>query len=530
MSRTYNAAADGDLYRLQSLIKEGENLAPRLDGRTPLFIAAEGGHIPVVDYLLSDQNPRKAEVIQFIDLRWNKTGATATYQAAQNNHLEVVQRLVESGASLAPRPDGCSPLWVAAQNGHAHVVNYLLSDQNPRKVEVIQFIDSGWNKTGATATYQAAKDGHLGVLQRLVENGASLAPCPDGCSPLWIASQNGHVDVVHYLLSDRNPRKTEVIESINSRWSKAGGAALNAAVSKNREEIVLSLLAAGASPNQPHKKKNNKQESALQCALQNQQYGIALALLAYDSNINPSSQELIIKYKTQLTDNLLDLASYETPATPRYRALIQRILNGQNSDPLCKAYRKKRRLFPTRKNRGELGKLSEAFLSYNFNSAASLEDREQKQTSGDTLSSAYAAAANQQILASTTITPTEPNAPVIESEPGANFENTEAELPLEGEPEEGTSQNQDDQKTQEMGSPIRNSAKCVSALFHDNQQNSNSARPDESALQDEKKQSEPIDHDALLNSIPRLSGQNDPNQESSDQEKVVERKNRVVCI
>ncbi|WP_032138464.1 ankyrin repeat domain-containing protein, partial [Coxiella burnetii] len=62
MSRTYNAAADGDLYRLQSLIKEGENLAPRLDGRTPLFIAAEGGHIPVVDYLLSDQNPRKVEV------------------------------------------------------------------------------------------------------------------------------------------------------------------------------------------------------------------------------------------------------------------------------------------------------------------------------------------------------------------------------------------------------------------------------------------------------------------------------------
>lgn len=126
------------------------------------------------------------------------------------------------------------------------------------------------------------------------------------------------------------------------------------------------------------------------------------------------------------------------------------------------------------------------FLSYNFNSAASLENREQKQTGGDTLSSAYAAA-NQQILASTTSTSTEPNVPVIEPEPGANFENTEAELPLEEEPEESTSRNQVDQKTQEVGSPIRNSTKCVSALFHDNQQNSNSVRSDESALQDEKK-------------------------------------------
>ena len=54
-------------------------------------------------------------------------GATPLFIAAQNGHLEIVQFLVESGANKdqGTTNDGATPVFIAAQNGHLEIVRVL---------------------------------------------------------------------------------------------------------------------------------------------------------------------------------------------------------------------------------------------------------------------------------------------------------------------------------------------------------------------------------------------------------------------
>ena len=115
--------------------------------------------------------------------------------AAQDGHLGVVQYLLEQGADKDKTDnEGFSPLIVAAQEGHLAVVQYLL--------------EHGANKNstasdGSTHIFLAALNGHLAVVQYLLEQteGADKDKVGyDGASPLWIAAANGYSEVVQFLL------------------------------------------------------------------------------------------------------------------------------------------------------------------------------------------------------------------------------------------------------------------------------------------------------------------------------------------
>ena len=67
---------------------------------------------------------------------------------------------------------------------------------------------------GYTALHLAAKNGHLNACKTLIECGVKKSPRNYGKTPLDLAKQNNHLEIVDFL---RNLRKRKVEE--NGRYS-----------------------------------------------------------------------------------------------------------------------------------------------------------------------------------------------------------------------------------------------------------------------------------------------------------------------
>ena len=179
------AAQYGHLTVVQYLLEQGaDKEKANNNGASPLFLAAQNGHLGVVQKLLEQgANVNKA----------NNVGVSPLWIAAYYGHLVVVQFLLEQGADKdKTRSDGSSPLWIAALQGHLGVVQYLLehgADKNKAKND------------NTTSISIAAQNGHLAVVQYLLEQGVDKDKADnDGYSPLFVAAQEGHLPVVQYLL------------------------------------------------------------------------------------------------------------------------------------------------------------------------------------------------------------------------------------------------------------------------------------------------------------------------------------------
>ncbi|GAB5363767.1 hypothetical protein AAMO2058_000911300 [Amorphochlora amoebiformis] len=116
-----NMSIAGDLKGVKQALDEGADC----DGRggeikaTALVHAAMKGHQDIVQLL-----------VHYGRLDVDETdvdGRTAVAWASGNNHLEILEILVESKASInAPDSSGDTPLILAARNNHIDIVKYLV--------------------------------------------------------------------------------------------------------------------------------------------------------------------------------------------------------------------------------------------------------------------------------------------------------------------------------------------------------------------------------------------------------------------
>ncbi|CAA2972380.1 ankyrin repeat-containing protein ITN1-like [Olea europaea var. sylvestris] len=192
-------------------------------GETPLFTAAERGHIDVVKELLTYTTKEGIT-------SKNKSCFDPLHIAARQGHHDIVQILLEHdpGLSKTVGQSNATPLTTAATKGHLAVVNELLSKDS----SLLEISKSN----GKNALHFAARQGHVDIVKALLEKDTQLARRTDkkGQTALHMAVKGVSCEVVKLLL--------QADAAIVMLPDKFGNTALHVATRKKRAEIVHELL------------------------------------------------------------------------------------------------------------------------------------------------------------------------------------------------------------------------------------------------------------------------------------------------
>ncbi|XP_043924865.1 ankyrin repeat and KH domain-containing protein 1-like [Protopterus annectens] len=281
------ACAGGFVDVVKVLLKAGANIEDHNEnGHTPLMEAASAGHVEVARVLLeygaginTHSNEFKESALTLACYKGHldmvrfllEAGAdqehktdemhTALMEACMDGHVEVARLLLDSGAQVNMPADSFeSPLTLAACGGHVELAA-LLIERGANLEEV--------NDEGYTPLMEAAREGHEEMVALLLAQGANinaqteetqetaltLACCGGfsevadflikagadielGCStPLMEAAQEGHLELVKYLLSaGANVHAT----------TATGDTALTYACENGHTDVADVLLQAGA--------------------------------------------------------------------------------------------------------------------------------------------------------------------------------------------------------------------------------------------------------------------------------------------
>lgn len=146
----------------------------------------------------------------------------------------VAQELNVAREKLAAQGVEFSPArWVQyAAQGDSRMIELFLEAGMPVNVQ-----DA---KRQVSALHNAASQGHMGLVEKLIEKGANPNLNDwNGYTPLINAAFAGQQKVVEYLLA--HGAKTDIVPS-------SGPTALIAAIQNGNAEIVAALLRAGANP------------------------------------------------------------------------------------------------------------------------------------------------------------------------------------------------------------------------------------------------------------------------------------------
>ena len=150
---------------------------------------------------LACQEGLKEQVKMFLEIgaqinTKSNSGATPLHLATKNDHLEIVQILLQNGADTNAEQEDClrfTPLHTAALNGHVEVSILLL--QNGAR------IDAKTNCYKLTPLHYAVIGGFAELAEIFLQNGADVnATDKDLRTPLHRAVENAHIEIIKILL------------------------------------------------------------------------------------------------------------------------------------------------------------------------------------------------------------------------------------------------------------------------------------------------------------------------------------------
>jgi ankyrin repeat protein len=228
------AAQEGHEETVGVLLRQGAQADIKdCGGMTPLMEAIYRGHLGVVKMLVQHMGERG----QGLEER-DYQGRTALYCAAEEGHEEMVTVLLGQGARVDIKDsEEVTPLMVAIDRGHLGVVKVLVKHMGRRWLQ-------NTDEDEKTALYVAAQEGHEDIVAFLLSQGARADTRGGGYwrMPIMVAAAGGHLNVVKVLLQRMGK---EVLEE-GDKWRRT---VLHHASLGGHEETVAFLLSQGASLN-----------------------------------------------------------------------------------------------------------------------------------------------------------------------------------------------------------------------------------------------------------------------------------------
>lgn len=188
------------------------------EGWAPLHLSVLGGH-PLTTQALLDAEATSGDQADVPQVRRNSSKSSAVLAiATKNNFIEVVRTLVKACVDINLQDvQGETALHVAARYGHVECAQILLEGSDAQKADTeLREATYGW-----TPLLVASVDGHLSIVELLIEAGADLNKLDwSGWSAKEHAALRGHIHLASRL-AEVTPEPESGVESSTSTASNS---------------------------------------------------------------------------------------------------------------------------------------------------------------------------------------------------------------------------------------------------------------------------------------------------------------------